>query len=186
MPGIKISWRHGKRRAANAIYNGGGILIIVVIILKKQCVTYGALALAGWLLCCEVLPSTVWAAGISEAGNPIIPVQINTTIIQAEVVSSPDKLLLGLGGRRKLDRGTGMLFTMPTLEVQEFCMRGMLIPLDIIWISRGRVVGFHENLAPTDQGLFLSPGPADLVLEVPSGFVKSAGLRAGDRVEFPE
>jgi uncharacterized membrane protein (UPF0127 family) len=154
--------------------------------LKKNCFKYGALALAGWLLFCEVLPSTVRAAGISEAGNPIIPVQVNKTIVQAEVVSSPDKLLLGLGGRRQLARGTGMLFIMPTLEVQEFCMRGMLIPLDIIWISRDRVVGFHENLAPTDQGLFLSPGPADLVLEVPAGFVKSAGLRAGDRVEFPE
>jgi uncharacterized protein len=146
----------------------------------------GALALAGWLLFCEVFASSVWAARISEAGNPIIPVQVNKTIIQAEVVSSPDKLLLGLGGRRQLARGTGMLFIMPALEIQEFCMRGMLIPIDIIWISRDRVVGFHQNLSPTDQELLLSPTPADLVLEVPAGLVKSAGLKAGDRVELLE
>lgn len=30
MPGIKISWQHGKHPAANAIYNSGNVLIIVV------------------------------------------------------------------------------------------------------------------------------------------------------------
>jgi len=127
--------------------------------------------------------ATAWAQKISAAGNPIISVIVNKTVVQAEVVSSPDKLYLGLAGRRYLAPGSGMLFIMPTLEVQEFCMRGMSIPIDIIWICQDRIIGFHQNLSPRDPGNFHSPAPADLVLEVPAGFVKSAGLRVGDRVE---
>jgi uncharacterized membrane protein (UPF0127 family) len=142
-----------------------------------------ALALAGWLLWLAVLPPVIWASKVSEAGNPIIWVQLNKTLVKAEVVSTLDKLCLGLGGRRKLAKGSGMLFVMPTWEIQEFCMRGMLIPIDIIWISENRIIGFHQNLSPKNTGNFFSPAPADLVLEVPAGFVKSADLQVGDRVE---
>jgi uncharacterized membrane protein (UPF0127 family) len=126
--------------------------------------------------------AAAWVQRISEVGNPIILILVNKTVVQAEVVSSPDKLFLGLGGRRYLAPGSGMLFIMPTLEVQEFCMRGMCIPIDIIWICQDRIIGFQQNLSPRDPGIFHSPAPADLVLEVPAGFVKSAGLRVGDRV----
>ena len=141
------------------------------------------MALAGWLLLFKVFPTFLWAYKISEAGNPITWVQLNKTIVKAEVVSTPDKLCLGLGGRRQLAAGHGMLFVMPTWDIQEFCMHGMLIPIDIIWISQNRIIGFHQNLSPKDSGNFLSPAPANLVLEVPAGFVKSAGLQVGDKVE---
>ena len=145
--------------------------------------------LRGWLgievTACLLLcaGSTAWAQKLSPAGNPVIPVFLDSTVVQAEVVSSPEKLFLGLGGRRYLAPGSGMLFVMPRLEVQEFCMRGMVIPIDIIWICHDRVIGFEQNLSPKDPGIFSSPGPADTVLEVPAGFVKSTGLRVGDRVE---
>jgi uncharacterized membrane protein (UPF0127 family) len=142
-----------------------------------------ALALAGWLLWPGVSPAAIEAQKVSEAGNPIALVRLNKTLVKAEVVSSPDKLCLGLGGRRQLAKGSGMLFVMPTWEIQEFCMRGMLIPIDIIWISQDRIIGFHQNRSPRDAGNFFSPAPADLVLEVPAGLVKSAGLQVGDRVE---
>lgn len=142
---------------------------------------FGRLIMTVWLLGCG--STAAWAYQTSEAGNPIISVQLRTTVVQAEVVSSRDKLYLGLSGRRQLAPGTGMLFIMPGFEVQEFCMRGMFIPIDIIWIARDRVIGFHQNLSPQDPGTFCSPGPADLVLEVPAGLVTAAGLRTGDRLE---
>jgi uncharacterized membrane protein (UPF0127 family) len=137
-----------------------------------------------WLLVLLVGGSTsAWAGTLSAAGNPMIPLRLNKTVVQAEVVFTPEKLYLGLGGRQQLPPGSGMLFIMPNLEVQEFCMRGMLIPIDIIWLAQERVIGFHQNLSPKDSGYFKSPGPADLVLEVPAGFVASAGLRIGDRLQ---
>jgi uncharacterized membrane protein (UPF0127 family) len=127
--------------------------------------------------------TSAWASDKSAADNPIILLRLNKTVVQAEVVFTPEKLYLGLGGRQQLPPGSGMLFIMPNLEVQEFCMRGMLIPIDIIWLAQDRVIGFHQNLSPNDSGYFQSPGPADLVLEVPAGFVASAGLQIGDRLQ---
>jgi hypothetical protein len=139
--------------------------------------------LAVWLFMLSIFVSTEsWAQKVSEAGNPIIPVHINETVIQAEVVASMNKIYLGLGGRRQLAPGSGMLFIMPALAVQEFCMRGMLIPIDIIWIAQGRIIGFHQKVSPKNPGNFTSPEPADLVLEAPAGFVAANGLKIGDRL----
>ncbi|MGQ9921150.1 MAG: DUF192 domain-containing protein [Desulfobacca sp.] len=122
---------------------------------------------------------TLPPAALSPAGNPVATVRLGETVLQVEVVSSPEKLYLGLGGRRHLPWGTGMLFILPQRQVQIFCMRGMLIPIDIVWLDQHRVIGFHENLQPLDAGSFSSPGPATLVLEVPAGFVAATGLRRG-------
>jgi uncharacterized membrane protein (UPF0127 family) len=142
---------------------------------------FGKLVIVAWLLgCC---PIATWAHKTSEAGNPIISIRLNQTVVQAEVISTPEKLYLGLGGRRQLVPGTGMLFLMPSFEMQQFCMRGMLISIDIIWIAQDRIIGFHKNLSPKDPGTFTSPAPADVVLEMPAGFVASAELRVGDRLQ---
>jgi hypothetical protein len=140
----------------------------------------GCLIMAVWLAGSG--PTVSWGQQMSEAGNLIIPVQLNNTAIQVEVVASEEKIYLGLGGRRQLAPGTGMLFIMPMLAVQEFCMRGMLIPIDIIWIAKDRIIGFHQNVSPKEQGVLISPAPADLVLEVPAGFVAAAGFKIGDRL----
>jgi len=121
-------------------------------------------------------------ASLSPAGNPVTTVRLGETRLQVELVSTPEKLYLGLGGRRHLPWGTGMLFILPTREIQTFCMRGMLIPIDIIWIDQDRVIGCHENLQPQDPGSFSSPGPVNLVLEVPAGFAAAAGLRPGTKL----
>lgn len=139
------------------------------------------LFLTMWLLLAS-LGNTLAAARLAPAGNPIETVRLGTTVLHVEVVSTAEKMYLGLGGRRHLPWGTGMLFLLPAREVQTFCMRGMLIPIDIIWIDQGRVVGFHENLQPQDAGTFQSPGPVDLVLEVPAGFVAATGLQRGARL----
>jgi len=126
------------------------------------------------------------AAGpmLAQVGDPTAVVRIGKTTVRAEVVTTPEKLYLGLSGRSRLPWGTGMLFVLPRREVQEFCMRGMLIPIDIIWIDGRQVIGFQENLQPRDRGIFSSPGPADLVLEVPAGFVAKMGVQVGDKVEW--
>jgi hypothetical protein len=136
-----------------------------------------------WLLVLSLgASSSVRALEQSAAGNPIIPVRLNRTVVQAEVVFTPEKLALGLGGRQSLAPGSGMLFIMPMQEVQEFWMQGMLFAIDIIWLAQGRIIGFHHSLSPQDPGTFKSPAPADMVLEVPAGFVKASGLKVGDRL----
>ena len=77
-----------------------------------------------------------------------------------------------------------MFFFMPGKEVQSFCMRGMRLPLDLIWISEGRVAGVTRNVPATFTGELISPAPVTHVLEVPGGFADRQGIKTGDRVSW--
>jgi len=126
------------------------------------------------------------AAGqeVSEHGNPWIWVTIGKARVKAEAVYTPERLYLGLSHRQKLPEGRGMLFFMPEMAVQNFCMRGMHFPLDLIWIVNGKVAGLIRNVSPTFPGELTSPAPVDYVLEVPGGFADKYGIKVGDRVKW--
>lgn len=121
---------------------------------------------------------------ISPYGNPFLTLTLDGVQVKAEVVQSPEKIYLGLSYRPELPEGQGMLFLMPGLAVQHFCMRGMQFPLDIIWIKGGRVAGLAQNVPADFPGQVVSPGPVDRVLEVPAGFSDRQGLRVGDLVRW--
>uniref|UniRef100_A0A7V4GA15 DUF192 domain-containing protein n=1 Tax=Desulfobacca acetoxidans TaxID=60893 RepID=A0A7V4GA15_9BACT len=138
--------------------------------------------LAAW----AVFGGAAGAAGqeYSLYGNLLAPLTVKGVPLKVEVVSTPEKHYLGLSHRPGLPPGQGMLFIFPEAEYQTFCMRDMRFAIDIIWIEGGKVVGFHENLAPGDPRNFQSPAPVSLVLEVPAGFARRHGLKPGDAVEF--
>ncbi|MEW6660470.1 MAG: DUF192 domain-containing protein [Thermodesulfobacteriota bacterium] len=127
-----------------------------------------------------------WAAGekLSEYGNPLVWVTLGQTEVKAEVVRSPGKIYLGLGYRQSLPEGQGMLFLMPRKEPQNFCMRGMKFPIDIIWIVGGKIVGLEKNVSPKFTGPLCSPEPVNYVLEVPGGFCDRKGIKVGDPVNW--
>ncbi len=144
-----------------------------------------ARVIAGLLLA-ALLGLTGLAEGqeVSEHGNPLVRVTVGKATVQAEAVKTPERLYLGLSYRSELPEGRGMLFFMPAKEVQTFCMRGMRLPLDFIWISEGRVAGLTRNVPPTFPGDLTSPAPVSHVLEVPGGFADRHGIKAGDRVRW--
>jgi uncharacterized membrane protein (UPF0127 family) len=122
---------------------------------------------------------------LSEYGNPFIWVKLGQVKVKAEVVASPAKMYLGLGQRPALPEGRGMLFILPGLEVQSFCMRDMRFPLDFIWLVPGRVAGLTQNVSPQDQqACYNSPEPVNYVLEVPAGFCDRYGVKVGDPVSW--
>ena len=121
---------------------------------------------------------------VSEHGNLWVRVTVGKVTVQAEAVRTPERLYLGLSYRTDLPEGRGMLFFMPNQEVQTFCMRGMRLPLDLIWISAGRVAGITRNVPPTFPGDLTSPAPVNQVLEVPGGFADRHGIKAGDPVRW--
>jgi len=141
-----------------------------------------AWAMAGLLL--AGLAGPAWGQEVSEHGNPWVKVTVGQATVQAEAVRTPERLYLGLSYRTELPEGRGMLFFMPQKEVQTFCMRGMRLPLDLIWISDGRVAGLTRNVPPNFPGNLNSPAPVTHVLEVPGGFADRHGIKAGDRVKW--
>jgi uncharacterized protein len=141
-----------------------------------------AWAMAALLL--AVLPRGAGAQGVSAQGNPWVRVSLGKVTVKAETVQTPERLYLGLSYRTELPEGRGMLFLMPEMEVQTFCMRGMRLPLDFIWISEGRVAGVTRNVPATFPGELISPAPVTQVLEVPGGFADRHGIKTGDPVTW--
>jgi hypothetical protein len=78
-----------------------------------------------------------------------------------------------------------MLFIFPAEEELNFWMKNTLIPLDMIFISKDRViVGITERAEPKTLSP-RGPGvPAMYVLEVPGGWAAKTGLRPGLKVQL--
>ena len=104
--------------------------------------------------------------------------------IAVEVAQSAQEQARGLGGRSSLSKGRGMLFPFNAAKPRVFWMKGMLIPLDILWIREGKIVAIDANVAPprSHEAPAILSHVADLVLEVPAGFVQEVGIRIGQSV----
>ena len=112
---------------------------------------------------------------------------IKNTCINAEIADDDYKRQQGLMFRESLADDHGMLFVFQYEDKYGFWMKNMLIPLDIIWISKDmRVVDISTNVQPcSDTCDNITPKKAvKYVLEVKSGFVNKHKLRLGDKVSF--
>lgn len=93
----------------------------------------------------------------------------------------------GLSGREKLEANEGMLFLFSKAGYQSFWMKGMKIPIDIIWIKGETIVGFEKDVQPEPETNMLrlrtysSPEAVEKVLEVPAGTVKNLDIQVGDK-----
>jgi uncharacterized protein len=115
--------------------------------------------------------------------NPVKRVNVNKVTVKAETVSSKAKIEQGLAGRTKLASDAGMLFMMPADNYQHFWMKGMKIPIDIIWIEKNKVIGCERNIQPDDARIFSSPGFSSMVLEVNKGFCDQNDIKLNDEVK---
>ncbi|MFA5131164.1 MAG: DUF192 domain-containing protein [Patescibacteria group bacterium] len=119
--------------------------------------------------------------------NPIIDLKINGQTIKAEIVKSGPKMYLGLSKRPEMCAGCGMLFLFPDKEIRDFVMRDMEFPLDIIFISEGKIINIDENLMPESdpvENYYVSAEPADAVLELNAGYCQKYNIKAGDSVIY--
>lgn len=113
--------------------------------------------------------------------------------VTAEVADTDSGRKKGLGGRAQLCDDCGMLFDF-TGEVNlrpAFWMKEMLIPLDIIWISDGKVSQIHKNIATpapntpdSELPIYLPNDPIEYVLEVNAGFTDKNGIHEGSGFSF--
>ncbi|MEX2054221.1 MAG: DUF192 domain-containing protein [Candidatus Colwellbacteria bacterium] len=107
---------------------------------------------------------------------------------RVDVADTMGKRELGLGGREPLVADGGMLFIFPSVANRRFWMKDVSFPIDIIWISGDRIVGFAKEAQPQgDIPLhqlthYRSPEAVDRVLEVASGTVDRVGMMLGDGV----
>jgi len=133
-------------------------------------------------------------AGCGGSGAPprIVPVSLSqgssTVQISAQVAATPADRNRGLMGRKALGPDSGMLFLFPTPVKIGFWMKDTLIPLDIAFISHGRVIEV-DTMTPCRVAPCPITTPAlgyDQALEVNAGFFERAGISAGAGVDLGE
>lgn len=123
---------------------------------------------------------------------------INNHKISVALADTPAEQARGLSGCAEIPENSGMLFSYSTAQEATFWMKDMLIPIDIIWIRDGEVIGLETNVPPpsprqsgSDGGpipdselpLYRSPGPITAVLELPANTSAYLELKPGSVVE---
>ena len=115
-------------------------------------------------------------------------VRVGDDIFSVRVSDTESEREKGLSGSAPLEKNEGMLFVYDSPVIPTFWMKDMKFPIDIIWISKGRVVGWVTDLDPqrgaSDSELrrYLPGQPIDSALEVPSGTVLDLDITLGDLV----
>jgi uncharacterized membrane protein (UPF0127 family) len=117
-------------------------------------------------------------------------IKIRSAVFTVEVAATESQKELGLGGRASMPETRGMIFPYDHKEQFEFWMRGMLFPLDFVWIDGKTVVDVTENVpapAGNERPIIVKPKfPADKVLEINAGLVQKYGIKVGDTVDFSD
>ena len=121
--------------------------------------------------------------------KPYVEIEIpNGLSVRVNIEISDDDLerSLGLSGRKNLGDYEGMFFVFQNEVNNPFWMKGMLIPLDIIFIdSENYIVDIRENEQPCSENIcpsIYSDQKFMYVLEVNSEFCKENGIEEGYHV----
>jgi len=135
----------------------------------------------------SLTPSQTPAQTISS-GSKFKSIKISINELSVETVSTPEEIQLGLSGRSEIG-SDGMLFVINPPRQISFWMKDMLIPLDIIWISNGKITGIEKNVPPPLTGTpenklinYPSSNPVDYVLELKAGDADFWGIKVLDEV----
>jgi uncharacterized membrane protein (UPF0127 family) len=118
---------------------------------------------------------------------------MNNIKIDVEIADTESLREKGLSERSSIEKDHGMLFVFNEKNALPiFWMKGMLIPIDIIWINDDKVTKIDKNVPPPpatstpDSKLtkYPAPGPTDYVLEVDSGFSEQNDIKIGEPVKI--
>ncbi|MDS3860664.1 DUF192 domain-containing protein [Thermosynechococcaceae cyanobacterium BACA0444] len=112
---------------------------------------------------------------------------IGNAVINLEVARTLPEQSKGLMYRTELAPDRGMLFPFSPPQPVSFWMKNCLIPLDMIFLRQGQVIGITAHVPPCQENpcpVYPSPGPVDAVLEIGAGQAGILGVQVGDRIQI--
>lgn len=153
-----------------------------------------AMPLLGALLLAALMIAALWPAVTPvSAQQPLAKAEviIHGRVFRVDVADSPAGQAKGLGGREHLAPDEGMLFVYADKRRHGFWMKGMFIPIDMIWLDNRSVVHIEHEVPPPKPGTddrtlptYRPPQPGNFVLEIAAGRAREIGLKVGDRVAY--
>lgn len=115
-------------------------------------------------------------------------VTLAAVTFRLEVADRSELWSRGLAGRAAVPENGGMIFVFPAAAPHAFWMKGMRVPIDIVWLRGQRLVSVTANVLPEpgkpDSLLtrYPSPGPVDTVIELRAGRAAELGIHPGQEV----
>jgi len=128
----------------------------------------------------------VCCAGCRSRSLQTIEIELGGQVFRVEVARTPEDKKAGLMHRQKLGRRRGMLFVYEVDSPMSFWMANTYIPLSIAFVDRQGTILQIEDMEPLDLTTVKSRIAARYALEVNQGVFEELGVRAGDRILFPE
>lgn len=108
----------------------------------------------------------------------------NATVF-LELAITPEEQTKGLMDRPSLEENRGMVFVFRPERKVTFTMKDTLIPLDMIFINRGRIVKIVRNAEPNQtHTLYPSEEIVSEVVEVNGGFASKHSIKVGNKIKF--
>jgi uncharacterized membrane protein (UPF0127 family) len=156
-----------------------------------------------WVAVCSVWPAVGSAKGIQDppdsaphnamnplegpqAGLPTTNMRLNGKIYRLEVAATPAQAEKGLMFRTSLPPRQGMLFLFQPAKPVKFWMKNTKIPLDMLFLSQGRITFIQAGAQPclADPCAIYGPDtPVDMVVELPSGTAAKNGIGLGAQAQ---
>ena len=114
-------------------------------------------------------------------------ISVATGTMRFEVVTTQEAQEKGLSGKTAIPSNYGMLFVFKTPDRYGFWMKGMLTPIDIVWLtSDGTITLIDASVDPgTYPHAFYPPVPVSYVLETKAGFAAEKGWIVGSKIALP-
>lgn len=152
--------------------------------MRRRRVLVGSLSTVGLLL----VPGNGWG-GLATFERTSLAIETaagETYPFTVELAQTPAQLSQGLMYRRTLARDAGMLFLYGRDIVATMWMKNTLIPLDMLFITRGgEIVHIAERTVPQSLRTISANRPVAAVLELNGGTAARLGISEGDWVRYP-
>ena len=152
---------------------------------RRQTLVY----LGSSLLLLAVLWPVTWGIADDDARkrvNLVLQTNLQTTVIDAEIVDTPRKRAKGLMFREDLEQGQGMVFVFQKEAHQSFWMKNTPLSLDILFFdSEGQFINGHYHTVPFSKDSLRSDRPAQYAIEILAGEAKRHGLSEKTILKLP-
>jgi hypothetical protein len=143
----------------------------------------------GFLLVSNSQTSNVWKKG-NESNyfktSDIKYVKIAGVKLKVELALTSEAQEKGLSDRNKIEENEGMLFVFEKPSINNFWMKDMKFPIDIIWINKDKkVIYIEKNINPNTYPQAFGPNKeSQYVLEINALFSEKNNLKENDSVVF--
>ena len=146
--------------------------------LSTTLIIYGVLLVVAVSFIWLILPSVL---------NTDTTLKLGDGVFRARIALNDDDRAKGLSGVKELAPDQALLMAYPSEGKWGIWMKGMNIPIDIVWLNKDKKVIFIvKNVSPEESTSILHQPktPAKYVIEFPAGTVDAKAINTNSKASF--